>query len=665
MALKRTLFAPRRRSLNPVLLDAPLVDADAGEASVFLTPQAQTAERHMPLISAAAAGGSLLAAFACAQLGASRPVVHLLTLIAFAIAGVPALSSVWESVREIKIDIDVLMLLGAGLAAVIGSPMEGALLLVLFALSGALESYALRRTQSAIVALRNLSPTDAVLLTDAGPRTVRLKEVARGQRVLVRPGDRVPLDGCVVEGRSAVDESAITGESVPREKAPGDDVYAGTVNTHGRLVVEVTRLANDTTLARVVELVTEARQQKAGVERLIDRIGPTYSVVVIALSIAAALLLPFVLGLSWTESIRRGIALLIVGSPCALIIATPVAYLSGIAGAARRGVLIKGGRYLEALARTAVMVFDKTGTLTTGQVRLVEVVPHAGLDGDEALRVAAAVESSSTHPLARAVVTAVEERQLTPYASDDFRSIPGEGLSARVNGRQVWIGRPGLATGRIEGEARDWCAATVERVRTEGRTAAVMLIDDDPSVLVFQDTLRDQAAECVAALRRQGIGRIEMLTGDHDLVAAAIARQVGLDGFEAELMPEDKLTAGRRLRERYGHIVMVGDGVNDAPALVDADVGIAVGSVGADVALDAADIVLMGDRIEQVAWLHRQARRTAAIVRQNLTLAIGVIAVLGIFALFAGVPLPLAVIGHEGSTVLVALNALRLLRDRG
>ncbi|HUU85989.1 MAG TPA: cation-translocating P-type ATPase [Phycisphaerae bacterium] len=660
--MKPKPLRPSRRALNPILLDAPVLAADATRASVFYTPTAQALDRHIPLISAGAAALCLLSAFVVDRAGLPQPLVHLLTLIAFAIAGLPAVASVWDSLREVKIDIDVLMLLGACLAAVIGSPMEGALLLVLFALSGALETYALQRTQSAIDALARLSPDEAVLLTDDGPQTVRLKEVALGQRLLVRPGDRVPLDGQVVDGNSAVDESAITGESVPRDKEPGDLVFAGTVNTHGRLVVEVTKLAGDTTLARIVKLVGEARHRKAGVERLIDRIGPPYSAAIIALSVLVALILPPIAGLSWSESIHRGIAVLIVGSPCALIIATPVAYLSGIAGAARRGVLIKGGVYLEVLARTGVMVFDKTGTLTTGRVRLVDLELLDGTDRDQALRLAGAVETSSTHPLAVAVMTALAERNLEPYNASDMTSTPGQSLSGMVDGREVWIGRPGVAGSRLDGPLRDRCAARVEAVRSAGQTASVMLVDGSPTILIFQDTLREGAARCVAALRKQGVRHVEMLTGDHELVATAIAQAVGLDGFHAELLPEDKLTVARRLRQQHGHVVMAGDGVNDAPALVDADVGIAIGSIGADVALEAADIVLLGERIELIAWLHRQALRTASIVRQNLTLAIGVITVLGCCAVATDLPLPLAVIAHEGSTVLVALNALRLIR---
>ncbi|MCP4247900.1 MAG: heavy metal translocating P-type ATPase [bacterium] len=653
---------PARRALNPVLLDVPVEAQDATRASVFYTPQSQWLARHMPLFAAAAAALCLASAFVAARSGAQSALVHLFTLVAFAIAGLPALESVWESVRQPKIDIDVLMLLGAGLAALIGSPMEGALLLVLFALSGALETYALQRTESAIVALRRLAPSEALLLTEQGTVTVRLGEVALGQRIVVRPGDRVPLDGRVVEGHSALDESAITGESMPRDKAPGDAVFAGTVNTSGRLIVEVTKLASDTTLARIVELVTQARHRKASTERLVDRIGPPYSVAVILFAIAVGAVLPPLTGITWSEGIHRGIAVLIVGSPCALIIATPVAYLSAVAGAARAGVLIKGGVYMEILAKTGVVVFDKTGTLTTGVVRLLDVVPLNGTDRDEALRLAGAIESASTHPLAVAVMAELQRREMSPHEATDLASDPGRGLTGRVNGDEVWIGRPELAEGRLAPDRSADCSRRVAEVRRDGRTVAVMVADRSATLLVFEDAPREDAAGCVRALRSQGVGWVEMLTGDHELVASTLAEQLQLDGYSAELLPEDKLSIARRLRENYGQLVMVGDGVNDAPALVEADVGIAMGSIGADVALDAADVVLMNDRIERIAWLHRHARRTAAIVRQNLTVALAVIVVLGGLAVSTSVPLPLAVIGHEGSTVLVALNALRLLR---
>ena len=347
----------------------------------------------------------------------------------------------------------------------------------------------------------------------------------------------------------------------------------------------------------------------------------------------------------------------------ALIIATPVAYLSAIGAAARRGILIKGGVFLETFARAKAMVFDKTGTLTTGRVRLAQVIPHQDITEQEALRFAGALESASSHPLAGAVMRGLEERQLQPHPVDDLHNEPGRGISATSNGCRIWIGRPSAAEALIDAQHRDAFDTTVETVRRSGKAASALVIDGKPSVLVFEDTLRSNASTTIARLRRGGIERIEMLTGDHTVAAGTIAAQLSIDGFRADLLPEDKLTASAELRAKHGRLVMVGDGVNDAPALAAADVGIAIGSIGADVALEAADIVLMSDNIEGVAWLHAHAQRTAHIVRQNLTLAIGVIVVLSGFALSGAIPLPLAVVGHEGSTILVAMNALRLLRS--
>ncbi len=659
----RSPISPTRAALNPVLLDDPVFEVDAAAASVFYTPFAQALDRHIRLIGAGVAGFLLAAAFVGQLTGAAQPLIHLLTLLAFVIGAIPALSSVWDSIRELKIDIDVLMVLGALLAAIIGSPLEGALLLFLFALSGALESYALRRTQTAIIALRKLAPTEALVMDGDQARAVRVGAVRIGAQILVRPGDKIPLDGRIVEGTSTVDESAITGESVPRSKGSGDTVFAGTLNIDGRLVVEVTKLVGDTTLARVVKMVTRARHQRARVERLIDRIGPAYSTTVIVAAVLAAVLLKPLLGLdTWNESIRRGIALLIVGSPCALIIATPVAYLSAIAGAARAGLLIKGGVYLEQLARAKVFVFDKTGTLTTGKIKLTDVIPLDGQDAGEALRLAGAVEGSSTHPLAMAVMNELHQRNLTPYAVEGFRSQPGQALWGTVNGCSVWVGRPDLARRKLAAADHELFDAKLREVRERGQTASALMIDQHPVVLAFEDTVRQGAGDCVQRLRRLGIDRVEMLTGDHELPARVIADRVGVDAVHADLLPEDKVTLARKLREQYGGLAVAGDGVNDAPVLAAADVGIALGGIGSDAALEAADVVVMNDRIERIGWLYHHARRTASIVRQNLILAISVIVVLAGFSVAGRIPLPLAVIGHEGSTVLVALNALRLLR---
>jgi Zn2+/Cd2+-exporting ATPase len=657
-----------RRVLNPILLDASVIDVDHPQATVFYTPLSRKLERFFPLFSATIAAAALAGAAVAGGLHAPASLQNLLVLVAFVIAGVPALQSVWESLADRRLDIDALMLIGAGLAAIIGSPMEGALLLVLFAISGGLEEFAVRRTQSAITGLRGLIPSEALVLDgDGPPQKMSVKRIPVGAIILVRAGERIPLDGTVLVGASAVDESAITGESMPRDKRPGDTVFAGTLNQEGRLEVRITRQASDTTLAKVVDLVTEARHNRAGVQRLIDRVGPTYTVAVIAASVGAAVLLPLLSAtLDWRHGLRRAIALLIVASPCALMIATPVAYLSAIAAAARRGLLIKGGAFLETLAQATTYLFDKTGTLTQGRVRLVAVAPPAGLDEAETLRLVSAVEASSTHPLAMSVMAAAAERGLQPHRIEQFESSVGSGLSGRANGRHVWIGKPDLLESR---SARMDAAEVTRRIaayRERGETVAAVVVDGEVGFLAFRDEIRPGAERCLTLLRAQGVRRIEMLTGDHQSVARAVAGRLKLDGVRAELLPQDKLDAGRRLgANRDGKLVMVGDGVNDAPLLAHADVGIAIGCVGADAALDAADIVLMNDRLEEIAWLHGLAQRTVGIVRQNLFLAIGVIVTLSVLALAGRVPLPVAVVGHEGSTVLVALNALRLLRTKG
>lgn len=656
-----SILSPARRALNPILADEPFIDLEASAIHVFYTPAAQQTSRHMELIVAAGAGAALVSSWLIATTGGPASLQNLLTFLAFVIGCLPAVGSAWEKLSERQIDVDLLMLLGAMLAAVIGSPMEGALLLFLFALSGGLESYALGRTHRALDRLRDLAPKEAIVLEDGVAQRTPIRSVTVGMTVLVRPGDRVPLDGTVLAGTSALNEAAITGESSPRDVAPGDTVYAGTLNDHGRLEVRVTRLAADTTLGRIIALVANAKTQPAKAQRLIDRIGPAYSIGVIACSVGAGIVLGLLPSVDAREAVRRAIAVLIVGSPCALIVATPVAYLSAIAAAARQGILIKGGAYLEALARTRAVVFDKTGTLTTGQIRLAALEVDGRLNRTEALRAVGAIEEASSHPLAGAVQQAVRAEGITPPTAESLRNLPGEGVSAVVEGKPVWVGRPeAVESGNAEGDF----SARVRGQRDLGRTVSAFRIGDVPGVLAFEDTLRPGAAVCVRELRAQRVERVEMFTGDHELVARRIAGEVGLDSFRAAMKPEDKLNALEALRSEVGPVALVGDGVNDAPALARADVGIAIGSIGADVAMDAAHVVLINERIEGVSWLHRHAQHTARIVRQNLAFAIGVIVVLAVFSVAGRVPLPFAVVGHEGSTVLVALNALRLLRSR-
>jgi Cd2+/Zn2+-exporting ATPase len=655
-------ISPRREASNPILSDESVIDRSDAPVQVFYTSSAQRIERFSELIVAVAAGLCLLFAWLVSLFGGPAPLRDLFTLLAFASAGTPALRSVWDSLRAAKIDIDVLMLLGAVLAAVVGSPFEGALLLFLFALSGGLEEFALRRTQTAIHALRDLSPKEAIVIDGEAQRRVPLRQVPVGALILVRPGEKLPLDGVIVEGASAIDESAITGESIPRDCAPGDEVFAGTQNRDGRIILRVSKLASDTTLARIVRLVTEARHHPPRAQRLIDRIGPTYATTVVLASITAGVVCAFVFGVEPRESVRRAIALLIVASPCALIIATPVAYLSAIAAAARQGILIKGGAHLEVIARAKAFVFDKTGTLTTGRVRLCGIDCPDGLSPAETLRLVGAVESVSNHPLASAVTEELRVRGIAAAPLAEYESKPGIGVEGRSNGRRIWVGRPEQLATFAPQVHSDALTRRVADLRGEGKTVSAMMIDGSAGLLAFQDVTRAGAVECVDRLHQHGVRRIEMLTGDHELVARRVADALGLDGFTAEMKPEEKRSAASELSRNNGPVVMVGDGVNDAPALASADVGIAMGAMGAEVALEAADVVLMNDRIEAVAWLHRHALRTAGIVRQNLTLAIAVIATLSVFAVLGEVPLPLAVIGHEGSTVVVALNALRLLK---
>ena len=585
-----------------------------------------------------------------------------------------------ESLRERRIDVDLLMILAAIGAAIVGSPFEGALLLFLFSFSNVLQDYALDRTRNAIRSLMKLRPDEATIRRGSqwlkvSVETVRVKDI-----FLLRPGDRIPLDGTIIQGKGGVDQASITGESMPVSKQPGDQVLAGTINLNGSLQVEVTRSAQESTIARLIKLVEDARSEKAQTQRFLDTAEQYYAMGVIGFTILAVIIPIFLLNHPFDETFYRAMTLMVAASPCALIISTPASILSAIGNGARRGVLFKGGVYMEQAAGIKVVAFDKTGTLTQGKPQVTDVTliepgaDHQAVSGerwqgsdDDLLALAAAIEAKSEHPLAQAIVMAAEARELKPAEVTDFNAEAGKGVRGQVNGYDIWIGRLDQLNGlKPVGEAT--AQARLDQWQAAGKTAVVvvqLLGQHEPGhilgVIALADQLRAEAAPVVKALKGLGVEQVVMLTGDNDRVAQAIAEQVGVDTYYADLLPEDKLQLIKKLEAESGSVAMIGDGVNDAPALASASIGIAMGAAGTDVALETADIVLMADDLQNLPYLIALSRQTRKTLIMNLAFAMAMIVVMVIAIFTANFSLPLAVIGHEGGTVLVSLNGLRLL----
>ncbi|HEU0115760.1 MAG TPA: heavy metal translocating P-type ATPase, partial [Thermomicrobiales bacterium] len=548
---------------------------------------------------------------------------------------------------------------------IVDSWPEGAILLGLFSASGALEHEALGRTQRAVRALMELSPDVATVVRAGVEQTVPVEMLRLGDECLVRPGGRVPVDGAVLAGETTVDQAAITGESIPVSKRAGDRVFAGTINGYGAIRVRVDRLSQESTLAKIVQFVENAQAQKSRTQRFTDRFEGRYAVGVLLVSALLALIPPLAFGHDWSSSFYRAMTLLVVASPCALVISTPASTLSALANAARHGILFKGSASLEEMGVVQTIAFDKTGTLTHGRPTLTDVVAlPGGWSEAEALRLAASAEHLSEHHLAQAIVRAAGERGLPLLEAQAFQAIPSRGIVARVDGREVAVGNAALFAD-LGGAVSDDALAAADRLRAEGKSA--VFVGDRTGargVIAVADTLRPSAPAVVADLKRLGVGRMAMRTGDHERVAQAIAGRLDLDDVYAGLLPEDKLVIIRRLMEG-GATAMVGDGVNDAPALATATIGVAMGGAGTDVALETADVVLMADDLTRLPYAVELSRKTRRTIRQNLTFALAVIAVLVTAALTIGIPLPLGVVGHEGSTVIVVLNGLRLLRPIG
>lgn len=566
-----------------------------------------------------------------------------------------------RAARALALDMNFLMTVAIFGALAIGEYVEAAAIAFLFALAELLESYAVDRARGSVEALMELAPDTARLVRGGDEITVPAERLDAGDLVAVRPGDRLPADGTVEEGAAAVDESPITGESLPVDKGPGATVYAGTINRDGHLRVRVLRRAAESTLARIVRLVEEAEGRKTRAERFVERFARWYTPTVTVAAVLVVAIPTLALGAPFVPWFVRGLTLLVIACPCALVISTPVAVVSGVTAAARHGVLIKGGSYLEALGEVRVVALDKTGTLTFGHPEVVEVRSVDGVDEREALARAAAVERLSEHPLARAIVErAAVEPGGRSWTVSGFRSVPGQGARARLDGVEHVVGRPELllsggAPGDEEWKSMAGGGRTVVGVAEGGRTLAW---------IALADRARDAASSAVEGLRAEGIERIVMLTGDNRETAESIGRQIGVDEVRAGLLPEEKVAAIEELEARYGSVAMVGDGVNDAPALAAANVGIVMGAVGTDAALETADVALMGDDLTLLPYVRRMSRRARRVIRQNIAAALLVKAVLAI-----GVPLGLVslvgavVVGDMGVSLAVTLNALRLARE--
>jgi Cd2+/Zn2+-exporting ATPase len=630
------------------------------------------------LVFAALCGGLLLIGWLLSALTNVTPwVPWSIYLAAYFFGGVFMFFDAIQDIHAGRFDIDFLMLVAAIGAATLGEWAEGALLLFLFSLGHALEHFAMGRAKRAIEALSELAPQTAMVRREGNTEEVPVEQLQVGDVVIVKPNERLPADGFVIKGEGSVNQAPITGESVPVDKRAVDDppkaaanpdrldpqyrAFAGTINGNGALEIQVTKLAGESTLARVVQMVNEAETQKSPTQRFADKFERYFVPAVLAF-VVVLLFAWTVIDEPFSTSFYRAMAVLVAASPCALAISTPSAVLSGVARAARGGVLIKGGGPLENLGTVGAIAFDKTGTLTEGKPRLTDVVVSDGIAEVELLRVAIAVESLSDHPLASAVVRGGKERLKNDsvFQSHDVQSITGRGVKATVDGQPVYIGKENLFA-EVEGEPLpDTLRESVEKLKANGRTTMIVRRGDTYlGVLGLMDTPRSAARNVITRLRELGIRRMIMLSGDNQQVASAVAKEVGLDEAWGDLMPDDKVEAIKKLSQQEG-VAMVGDGVNDAPAMANATVGIAMGAAGSDVALETADVALMADDLNHLPFVVGLSRQTSRIIRQNLWFSLGMVAFL-VPATVLGLQLGAAVVLHEGSTLLVVVNALRLL----
>ncbi len=617
------------------------------------------ARRRMLLLALAA--GALAGGGVATLLGA--PVlVSTVLFAASSAAGAPlTMRKAWQAIKLRSLDINVLMLVAASGAIALGQWSEAAAVVFLFALAQALEARTIERARTAVRALMDLTPAEALVHDESGERVMPVDAVSLGSLIVIKPGEKVPLDGEVVSGASAVNQAPVTGESLPIDKREGDEVFAGSINGRGALEVRVTRRRRDTTLARIIYLVEQAQAQRAPAQTFVDRFASVYTPAVIALAVVLFLVPPLAFGALWHTWAYRALVLLVVSCPCALVISTPVSIVAALAGAARKGVLIKGGAHLERAGRVRCVAFDKTGTLTRGTPEVVAVVTVNGTPASAVVALAASVEQRSEHPIAQAIVKYAESSRIRVTAAANVASLSGRGVEGSVGGVQVVLGNHRLF------EERNLCSpdihASLDELNAQGRTPVLVARDGEAvGIIALADALRETGRHTIDLLRREGIVSLVMLTGDSEGTARAIAMATGVDEFRAELMPEDKVAAVDELRRRFGPVAMVGDGINDAPALASADVGIVMGAAGSDAALETADVALMADELLKIPYALRLSRATLRNIKINLAISIVMKAAFIVAAIAGVATLWMAVVADTGASVLVIANATRLLR---
>lgn len=662
-------FGTAKLTVEHMLTDLDIIKAvqQAGYQAVgdgqTARPSAQLAGawwRKPRTLATIVSGGFLLAAILLDWIGVGDTIIVPLYLVAMVAGGYHVAKSGLYGLKSLTMDTNFLMTIAVVGAVAIGEWSEGATVVFLFSLGNALQAYTLDKTRQSIRALMELAPREALVRREGQEVHLPVEEIVIGDLIIVKPGERIALDGTVKSGVSTVNQAPITGESMPVEKQAGDGVYAGTVNEHGALEIMVTKLAADSTLAKIMHMVEEAQAEKAPLQQFVDVFAKYYTPAVIVAALGLMFIPSLVFGQSFDVWFYRALVLLVISCPCALVISTPVSIVSAIGNSSRRGVLIKGGAHLEQMGRIRAVAFDKTGTLTVGKPMVTDVLALSGMAKEELLLLAASVEKWSEHPLAQAIVAKAASANLLPVAK--FKALIGRGAQADVEGQTVYVGNRRLF--EEVGHGLAGYEAQMTQLEQQGKT--VMLVGTDQAVLgiiAVADTLRENSLAALAALRAAGVQNLAMLTGDNKRVAAAIAGKLNIDVFYGELLPEDKVTALKELMQQYGSVAMVGDGVNDAPALATANVGIAMGVAGSDTALETADIALMADDLSKLAYVMKLSRKTVAIIKQNVTFSL-VIKLLFVVGTFAGfVNLWLAVLADTGASLLVTLNGMRLARE--